>query len=189
MSAAQGEEEAPSISNYGDCATMGVDFDGDSQILTPDEMTAMMDKALYEALSRFDRCQTSSNSNGGGTGSGASSSASAGQAGDGESENSETGTEDSTASSTVSGTEAPPATAENTKKIAKSTTSKADSKVSLGNGKLPEDIQSSDNDSVFQAQVREAAMAEKDPEQKAALWEEYRKLKGLPSAKEKKNEE
>ena len=50
----------------------------------------------------------------------------------------------------------------------------------LGNGQIPEDIPSADNDSVLEAQIRRAAMAEKDPEIRAKLWNEYRKYKGLP---------
>ncbi len=49
-----------------------------------------------------------------------------------------------------------------------------------GNGKLPEDIPSADNDSVLEAQIRQAAINEKDPVIKAKLWNEYRKYKGLP---------
>ena len=47
------------------------------------------------------------------------------------------------------------------------------------NGKLPEDIPPADNDSVVEAQLRQAAIAEKDPQKKKKLWNEYRRYKGL----------
>jgi hypothetical protein len=50
-------------------------------------------------------------------------------------------------------------------------------------GKLPEDIPPADNDSVLEAQIRQAAINEKDPVIKAKLWNEYRKYKGLPPKK------
>lgn len=53
----------------------------------------------------------------------------------------------------------------------------------LGNGKVPEDIPSADNDSVLEGQIRQAAMNETDPKIKAQLWNEYRKYKGLPAVK------
>lgn len=53
----------------------------------------------------------------------------------------------------------------------------------LPNGKLPEDIPPADNDSVLEAQIREAAINETDPELKKKLWNEYRRYKGLPQVK------
>ena len=52
---------------------------------------------------------------------------------------------------------------------------------SSNNGNVPEDIPSADNDSVLEAQIREAAMNEKDPEVRDRLWNEYRRYKKLPS--------
>ena len=48
------------------------------------------------------------------------------------------------------------------------------------NGTTPEDVQKTDNDSVLEAQIRKAAMREKDPVVRARLWNEYRRYKGLP---------
>ena len=53
----------------------------------------------------------------------------------------------------------------------------------LTNGKTPDDIPDADNDSVFEAQIRAAAMAETDPDTKRNLWNEYRRYKGLPEQK------
>ncbi|MDE0780689.1 MAG: hypothetical protein OSB67_08040, partial [Alphaproteobacteria bacterium] len=50
----------------------------------------------------------------------------------------------------------------------------------LANGKLPDDILPSDNDSILEAQIRQAAINETDPELQKKLWNEYRKYKGLP---------
>ncbi|MBT3401152.1 MAG: hypothetical protein HN420_14310, partial [Rhodospirillaceae bacterium] len=52
-----------------------------------------------------------------------------------------------------------------------------------GNGKVPEDIPPADNDSALEAQIRQAAIEETDPELKKRLWDEYRRYKGLPVAK------
>ena len=50
----------------------------------------------------------------------------------------------------------------------------------LTNGKIPDDIPAADNDSVFEAQIRAAAIAESDPDTQKNLWNEYRRYKGLP---------
>jgi hypothetical protein len=50
------------------------------------------------------------------------------------------------------------------------------------NGKVPEDIPPADNDSALEAQIRQAAIEETDPELKKRLWDEYRRYKGLPVA-------
>lgn len=51
-----------------------------------------------------------------------------------------------------------------------------------GSGKVPEDIPPADNDSALEAQIRQAAIEETDPELKKRLWDEYRRYKGLPVA-------
>lgn len=48
------------------------------------------------------------------------------------------------------------------------------------NGRVPEDIPPADNDSALEAQIRQAAIEETDPELKKRLWDEYRRYKGLP---------
>ena len=50
----------------------------------------------------------------------------------------------------------------------------------LTNGEIPDDIPAADNDSVFEAQIRAAAIAETDPDTQKNLWNEYRRYKGLP---------
>jgi len=53
----------------------------------------------------------------------------------------------------------------------------------LANGRAPLDIPAADNDSVLAAQIRRAAESETDPERQARLWNEYRKIRGLPIPK------
>ena len=50
----------------------------------------------------------------------------------------------------------------------------------LTNGKIPDDIPEPSNDSIFEAQIRAAAMVETDPDTQKNLWNEYRRYKGLP---------
>ncbi len=59
----------------------------------------------------------------------------------------------------------------------------AEQDLRLTNGKTPDDIPAAENDSVFEAQIRAAAMAETDPDTKKNLWNEYRRYKGLPEQK------
>ena len=53
-------------------------------------------------------------------------------------------------------------------------------KRALNNGKLPEDIPPADNDDIIAKQIREAALAEPDPQKQEKLWNEYRRYKGIP---------
>ena len=48
----------------------------------------------------------------------------------------------------------------------------------------PEDIPSGNDDDIVARQLREAAMREADPEVREALWNEYRKYKGIEIPKE-----
>ena len=55
-----------------------------------------------------------------------------------------------------------------------------DNKQTSNNGKLPEDIPPADNDGIIAKQIREAALAEPDPQKRAKLWNTYRLYKGIP---------
>jgi len=199
----QGATES-SLSGAIDCTKVEIKIDEPDQPLTTAEKTALMDKAFYESLSRFDRCQaarlssteassgqTAAGGSPGGDGGGGNSQSMASQSMQGTmtEEKSESESDQSVASQSVTGTlpkeEAEPA-------VDTQTELKSDEKLSslknidvsaLGSGKLPEDIPPVDNDSVLERQIRAAAMAEKDPEIKAKLWNEYRKYKGLPLVK------
>ncbi len=192
---------ASAISAAKDCTKIKIKIDEPEEPLTADERAALMDKAFYESLSRFDRCQAARASR-----SGASSGQSAAGAGAGS--EAEGGTVQSVASQSSKGTmteqktEAEPVQSvasqsvmgtqpkkepesaiegqpepEGSEKLSSLGSKDASA---VGSGKLPEDIPPVDNDSVFEKQIRTAAMAEKDPAIKAKLWNEYRKYKGLP---------
>lgn len=85
----------------------------------------------------------------------------------------------SAASASVSGTETAVDQKESAQQAAAAQQPGGDS-----GGKPPEDIPPADNDDILAAQIRAAAEAESDPETKAALWNEYRKYKGLPTVDE-----
>jgi len=190
-----------SISTELDCKKVEINIVQPDQPLTAAERTALMDKAFYESLSRFDRCQAAQLSSskassgqtatdGSGEGGGNSQSvASQSVQGSKAEEKSEPESGQSVASQSLTGTlpkqDAEPA-------VETQTEPKSDAKLSslenidasgLGSGKLPEDIPPVDNDSILEKQIRTAAMAEKDPTIKAKLWNEYRKYKGLPLVK------
>ena len=82
--------------------------------------------------------------------------------------------------SNMTGTKPQPTSAENNTGVQAGAT---EQDVRLTNRKTPDDIPDADNDSVFEAQLRAAAMAETDPDTKKNLWNEYRRYKGLPEQK------
>jgi len=84
-----------------------------------------------------------------------------------------------TATSTMTGT-ATDAESETAAVTARPQMQQAEPDQRLTNGKIPDDIPDADNDSVFEAQIRAAAMAETDPDTQKNLWNEYRRYKGLP---------
>lgn len=194
-----------SISGAYDCTKIEIEIDKRSGPSTAAERAAAMDKAFYESLSKFDRCNTARLTNDGpnsGQESGGKESGSGSGAGTIESvasqsiqgEKAEEGKADadaiqSVASQSVKGT----LTKENDKadsdaqtdgeKEKELTSVKSVEASGIGSGKLPDDIPPVDNDSVLEKQIRIAATAEKDPAIKAKLWNEYRKYKGLPLVK------
>ena len=181
LSSAQ-EDGGSSIGAADDCSDISVDFDARSD-LTEQERIRLMDRALMRSLNKYERCQMaqerSASAGGGAAGSG-------GGAGDGGGGGAG-GQGSSTASSEMSGTEAP-SEQEAASSLASSElpTSKPeggtpeDGTHLPGSGKIPDDIPPADNDSVLEEQIRQAAMNETDPVIKEKLWNEYRKYKGLP---------
>ena len=163
-----------------------------------------MNRAFYKSLNKFDICQnakasaenTGSAAAVGGANDGTGSSIAASEmSGTEASQSSELiDATASTASSDMSGTEKSVSTidAESTgyeydsDAIESASTSALgavdDQTVDSGNGKIPEDIPPADNDSVLEAQIRQAAINETDPDIKAKLWNEYRWYKGMPKA-------
>lgn len=190
-----------------DCKDVTIDYDG-APGLTREERIARMDEALTRSLNRYENCDepestdTSANPSGGGGGGAAAQ----GEAGEGESGAGQAGTGDvgepesdggvaSQATSDIGGDEGdadetggglPGATVTESRPSGgmagdepEEPPVRSAGRV-LPNGKLPEDIPSADNDSVLEAQIRQAAIDETDPELKKRLWNEYRRYKGLP---------
>ena len=190
------------LGNFHDCTDIEVDYQNDTT-LTRAEIIARMDKALYLSLTKFDYCQDAHDRAGESGGGGGASNGASGPSEDvgGASSSGGIGV-NSVAASDMSGTEVhmrPKSSLEQGGNFSKSSKTSGDSegegladKQGLpevhqasvnSNGKVPEDIPSVDNDSVLEAQIRLAAVNEKDPEIRAKLWNEYRKYKGLPIKK------
>ena len=192
------DERSPGLSY--DCTKVTIDFTND-QSLTQEEKLELMDKALFESLSRFDACHISqattssrTTSNAGGTagaegsgqqtgtkGSGGRSVASVNMSGEEKPAESQTSQEKDTSSS--SGLAETGSKGQHETEIVKHTKGTPSQPTVLDNGKIPDDIPPADNDSILEGQIRQAAIIEKDPKIKAKLWQEYRKYKGLPPKK------
>ena len=186
-----------------DCGEASIDFESDDS-LTKEEITAKMDEALFESLSKYDACQdetqssesnntasSDSNSSSGGGAGAQSSAASSDMSGTEESQSSQAGGAGSVAS--AQGAEAADqglnegAESEETGSTGGSLAgvdgngAGGNGTKVLENGKLPDDIPPAENDSVLEAQIRRAAEAEQDPVVRKRLWNEYRKYKGIPT--------
>ncbi len=191
-----------------DCSQISVDYENNPN-LTAQENIERMDRALLHSLNKYEGCQTTQKAISSNGSSGAAA-AGGGNDGTGEKNGSaaNAGSGSSRASSTMSGTETPAEVSSSTssensnqadqsKQSGKTNsaaqagdTSADDAKQHAGHqqqkrikgsGKVPGDIPAIDNDSVLEAQIRQAAMSENDPVIKAKLWNEYRKYKGLPA--------
>lgn len=194
------EKQKPSVvGTVFDCADVTVDYQNDPS-LTHDENLALMDKALYQSLSKFDACQEArENANNSSGGAGTAGGASGSQNGGGSSvatndmsgsENSQskegasteiTGSNELTGSNEITGSAVTPSIDQSEQSSSQKDGGGGSQKADMSNGKMPEDIPPADNDSVLEAQIRQAAINETDPIIKAKLWNEYRKYKGLPA--------
>lgn len=162
------------ISSGIDCTDIEIDY-VDNPELTRAEKIALMEKAFYDSLNKFELCKLSSPS------SNASSSNSGGQAG-AESGNNAGG--NAVANEELQGTESDIEPSETTSASTSTSETQAGETTSgtinsPSNGKTPEDIPPAANDDAIAAQIRLAAEAETDPEIRKKLWEEYRKYKGM----------
>lgn len=161
-----------SISSGIDCTDIDIDY-VDNPELTRAEKIALMEKAFYDSLNKFELCKLSSPA------SNASSSGNSGQAG-AESGNNAGG--NAVASEELQGTESEIESSETTSASTSETQSDETTSGpinSLSNGRTPEDIPPAANDDAIAAQIRLAAEAETDPEIRKKLWDEYRKYKGM----------
>lgn len=163
-----------------DCGEAEIRY-SDSPELTRAERIALMEKAFFDSVNRFESCNLSDPNNTSATGS------DGGDQGGGENQAGNAGNS-SVASQEMQGTE--PETETESSMPAQADTADSDepsenevgSVVSSGgadNGAIPEDIPSANNDDAIAAQIRLAAEAEQDPEIKKKLWNEYRKYKGM----------
>lgn len=184
-----------SITEEVDCSDITIELNSDTTDI--DEKLQEMDDAFYDSLSQFERCSerssSSSSSGGGGGGSSADSASRSSGGGNGNGSNMQSSSESSASipSKGISGTEKaskPSQRASGKRESAEESGAKQGSEVNENvekndkvgdNGKAPEDIPPADNDSVVEAQLRQAAIAEKDPQKKKKLWNEYRRYKGL----------
>ena len=173
------------ISEYEDCSDPSIIIDQTKGPLTKEERIALMEKAFFSSLNKFDRCQTSTTS-AGGSASNSSTSGSRDQGGanglTGEANNNNNIVNNSVASNEISGSEGQPPSKE-TKDSGINVQGKGGTfkknDTTLTNGKIPEDIPPAQNDSILEAQIRLAAETETDPVKKAKLWNQYRRYKGL----------
>lgn len=187
-----------SITEEIDCSDITIELDSDTVDIN--EKLQEMDDAFYDSLSQFEYCSENSSisgggggSAGGGGGSSADSASSSSDGGDGNGSEMQGSSESSASSPSkgISGTEKASKSSQSAsgnQESAEESDTQTDSLTSgniekndkfSDNGKLPEDIPPADNDSVVEAQLRQAAIAEKDPQKKKKLWNEYRRYKGL----------
>lgn len=161
-----------------DCTKVSVEY-ADDPSLTREEKLQLMDQALLRSLSKFDACQNSQagSAAGGSAGSDAASNAAGGSGSIPAADMS--GTEKAAGSAGAAANEGTDAGSSDQLEAAKASGPRAPQQT-LDNGKTPEDIPPADNDSVLEAQIRQAAINETDPETQKKLWNEYRKYKGLP---------
>ncbi len=183
---AQTQQKA-SLVDRTDCSNISVDYRNNPN-LTQQEKIELMDKALFHSLNKYEGCQSiraNAAASGGGAAGGQSGGSQAGKGGGAGKE----GSGSSTASSEMSGTQTPAAQESSNDNLSNKTvtdsaregSNKPAQNVHLkGSGKIPDDIPKVDNDSILEAQIRQAAVDETDPAIKAKLWNEYRKYKGLP---------
>jgi len=151
----------------GDCTEIDLRFETLNAPLTDAEIAELRARRHAESLNAFERCVTNAGrgaGNGGGQGNGAQGQGNGGVAAAG-----------------ITGTNPTPVEAEPPTEIPQNEVASEPSEQQQSNGRAPQDIPPADNDSVLAAQIRQAAETETDPDRQAKLWNEYRKIKGLPT--------
>tara|TARA_B100000029_G_C17562842_1_gene954011 strand:- start:829 stop:1395 length:567 start_codon:yes stop_codon:yes gene_type:complete len=159
-----------------DCEEIRIDIDKPSYALTEEEKIQILDMELINTLNRFDECmenknkskQASSQENSSSASSSSSSSASRTSYGENSEPSDETENLNTTASINSQNMDGSSIQASNNQ-----------SSVSKGGSISQGDMESNDDDDIVAKQLREAAMAEADPEIKELLWERYRAYKGI----------
>jgi hypothetical protein len=151
-------EPAAQQAEADNCTVFRLD-EGNDELLTKQEKVEQMNGELFDSIDRYDACvpQIIAQAGSGGKG---------GNGGSGEEEGEEG--EGAAGSEGVEG-EAPDES-ENT-----ASTDRRQRMLPVGS--VPKDIPPADNDSVLEAQIRAAAMSEKDPKKQKKLWDQLRKYK------------
>lgn len=153
-----------------DCTEIDLRYEKFDAPLTDAEIAELRARRHNASLNAFERCVNAAVGGGGGGGG-----AGGGGAGQGV----------GVAAQGIQGSDASvvqPPPADRTEPI-ETSESDQDQPTTLANGRAPQDIPSADNDSVLAAQIRRAAETETNPERQAKLWNEYRKIRGLPLLK------
>ena len=192
-----------------DCSDVTINYQDDLE-LTDAERLVAMEQAFLESVNRFDLCNLSNaNSEQASEGSGqdlaAGGTIAEGTEGLGEESGEDLAAGEAVANTMLEGTEEE-AEPEPTPTFAEQPSSITEvleqsnrrvvqnyqttrSGVQKDNGKVPEDIPSSDNDDVVAAQIRLAATIEKDADKRRKLWNEYRRYQGLKEEQEIKEDQ
>lgn len=157
-----------------DCGQADIRYRDDPS-LSRAERIALMEKAFYDSINRFEACELANQSAPSSAKNSSGSADGDGEQSDGLSENNATASQDM--QGTDSTLEIPPAMAEQDRQDTESGTRQ--SPTGVRNGAIPEDIPAANNDDAIAAQIRLAAESETDPEIREKLWNEYRKYKGL----------
>lgn len=139
--------------------------------LTRHEKIELLNKRFFEALVRFEECMNGAggfgNAGSGGQGGGSSGSQTLGAS------------IESVAVSDIRGTEVPESQpeyeySETSETIFEPTQAET---LQTANGKMPEQLEATDNDAILLEQIRQAAIAEQDPVLQKKLWQEYNRRK------------
>lgn len=152
----------------GDCTEIDLAFTDTKGPLTDSEISALREARHQASLNQFDRCVTALN--GGGQGGGQGSGAGNGSG--------------SVAATGVAGTQTTITEPLTTPPQVEPDRAEQDPQpdAAIGPGRAPIDIPPADTDGALAAQIRRAAEAETDPTRRDRLWNEYRKIKGLPTS-------
>ena len=169
---------APTLSaaeSAGDCTEIDLRYETLDVPLTDAEIAQRRARRHDASLNAFERCIAAATGGGGSQG--------GGQGGQGAGQGAGSGA--GLAAQGIAGSEpiaAEPQPATETEPAETSQPAQV-ADATLSNGRAPLDIPPADNDSVLAAQIRRAAESESDPQRKARLWNEYRKIRGLPIPK------
>ncbi len=172
------------------CDVDEIEVEQATGVETPAERVARLERALDASLSQHDEClQTlSASASGGASGSGGSVASGTAEGTGAGGQSGSTGQQNTDRPAETDDPQSQDTDVANVRTGPQGTGDRQDrtgppiGETALDNGAIPEDIPPGDDDDVVAQQIREAALAEPDPNVRARLWEDYRKYKGLPPA-------